>query len=115
MDKLGVYFNNLTNHLVTSTGRYVPVVRRFGHSFLLWNTALQSFISESFTCNPCFLTEVELRRLHRRFGHPSIGKLRNVLELAGHDVDMKALLSTLRSTASNARNSDDHRDDSSST
>ncbi|PMD66769.1 uncharacterized protein K444DRAFT_507398, partial [Hyaloscypha bicolor E] len=45
----------------------------------------------SFTCNPCFLPEVELRRLHRRFGHPSIGKLRNVLERAGHDVDMEAL------------------------
>jgi hypothetical protein len=34
IDKLGVYFNNLTNSLVTSTGS-VPVVRRFSHSFLL--------------------------------------------------------------------------------
>ena len=34
MDKLGVYFNNITNCLVTPTGD-VPVVRRFGHSFLL--------------------------------------------------------------------------------
>ena len=91
MDKLGVYFNNLTNHLITSTGECVPVVRRFGHSFLLWNTALQGFISESFTCNPCFLTEVELRRLHRRFGYLSISKLRNVLERAGHDINMEAL------------------------
>jgi hypothetical protein len=57
MDKLGVYFNNLTNCLVISTRKHVPVVRRFGHSFLLWNTSLQSFISESFNCNPCFLAK----------------------------------------------------------
>ena len=90
MDKLGVYFNNLTNRIVTPTGE-VPVVRRFGHSFLLWDTALRSFITESFTCNPCFLTSVELRRLHRRFGHPSVSRLKNVLERAGHDVDVDTL------------------------
>jgi hypothetical protein len=90
MDKLGVYFNNLTDRIVTPTGE-VPVVRRFGHSFLLWDTALRSYITESFTCNPCFLTSVELRRLHRRFGHPSVGRLKNVLERAGHDVDSDTL------------------------
>jgi len=91
MDKLGVYFNNLTNSLITSTSNSVPVVRRFGHSFLLWDTSLQSFIAESFTCNPCYLTNVELQRLHRRFGHPSVGKLQNVLERASHNVDKRAL------------------------
>jgi hypothetical protein len=90
MDKLGVYFNNLTNCIVTPKGD-VPVVRRFGHSFLLWDTSLRSFITESFNCNPCFLTSVELRRLHRRFGHPSVGRLQNVLERAGHDVDRGTL------------------------
>jgi hypothetical protein len=90
MDKLGVYFNNLTNRIVTPTGE-VPVVRRFGHSFLLWDTALRSFITESFTCNPYFLTSVELRRLHRRFGHPSVSRLKNVLKRAGHDVDVDTL------------------------
>jgi hypothetical protein len=35
IDKLRVYFNNLTNCIVTSTGRHVPIVRRFGYSFLL--------------------------------------------------------------------------------
>ena len=34
IDKLGVYFNNLTDTLITSQGN-VPVVRRFGHCFLL--------------------------------------------------------------------------------
>jgi hypothetical protein len=91
MDELKVYFNNLRNQLITSTGKQIPVIRRFGHSFLLWDTSLKTFISESFTSNPCFLTEPELRRLHRRFGHPSIEKLRNVLERAGHEVDKQAL------------------------
>jgi len=34
MDKLGVYFNNLKNKLVTSSGN-ILVVQRFGHLFLL--------------------------------------------------------------------------------
>ena len=91
MDKLGVYFNNITNSLITQSGNSVPAVRRFGHSFLLWDTSLQTYISESFNCNPCFLTKVELQRLHRRFGHPSVERLRRVLERAGHDVDSQAL------------------------
>jgi hypothetical protein len=34
IDTLGIYFNNLTNILITPRGD-VLVVRRFGHSFLL--------------------------------------------------------------------------------
>jgi hypothetical protein len=34
IDKLRVYFNNLTNSLITSTNSNVLVIRRFGHSFL---------------------------------------------------------------------------------
>jgi hypothetical protein len=90
MDGLGVYFNNLTNTLVTSKGN-VPVVRRFGHSFLLWNRPLQSFISESFNYATSYLTATELQRLHRRFGHPSVARLQKVLERAGHDADRQVL------------------------
>ena len=46
----------------------VLVIRRSGHSFLLWDASLQTVISDSFNYNPWFLTETELRRLHRRFG-----------------------------------------------
>ncbi len=90
MDQLGVYLNNLTNTLVSPSGN-VPVVRRFGHLFLLWNASLESFLFESFNCNPCFLTNVELQRLHRRFGHPSVSRLQRILDRAGHEVDKKAL------------------------
>jgi hypothetical protein len=56
IDTLGVYFNNLTNTLITPQGN-VPVVRHFGHSFLLWDTSLQLFLTESINC---FLTTTEL-------------------------------------------------------
>ena len=74
IDTLGVYFNNLTNVLVTQQGN-VPVVRRFGHSFLLWNSSLQGFIIDSFNYTTCYLTNVELQRIHRRFGHLSVARL----------------------------------------
>ena len=35
IDKLGVYFNNFTNSLVTLTSYNVLIIRRFGHSFFL--------------------------------------------------------------------------------
>jgi hypothetical protein len=37
------------------------------------------------------LTETELRQLYRRFGHPSVQQLTNVLQRAGHDVDTAVL------------------------
>jgi hypothetical protein len=90
MDKLQVYYNNVRDVLVTRNGE-VPIVRRFGHAFLLYNSSLQTYLLESFESNPCYLIEVELQRLHRRFGHPSVERLQRVLDRAGHDVDKKTL------------------------
>jgi hypothetical protein len=39
----------------------------------------------SFDYNLCYLTNTEIRRLHRRFGHPSAEKLHRVLKRSGHD------------------------------
>lgn len=66
MDKLGVYYDNIHNLLVFPPFK-VPVIRRFGHAFLIWGEFSQSFITSSFTSNPCLLTETESRRIHRRF------------------------------------------------
>jgi hypothetical protein len=41
--------------------------------------------------NPCYLTDVELRRLHRRFGHPSVERLQKLLYSAGHETDRLAI------------------------
>ncbi|TAQ84532.1 hypothetical protein B7494_g7146 [Chlorociboria aeruginascens] len=145
IDRLGIYYNNIKNVLVTSFGD-VPTLRRFGHAFLIWDDSFEPLrntfnkndelplrnmfyknkepLSNMFHKNKeplsnifhkhstsqsnifhngpirrydllidefCFLTETELRQLHRRFGHPSIERLRRVLERSGHDVDTQAL------------------------
>ena len=87
MDRLKVHFNNLTNILHTPLGK-LPVVRKFGHPFLTWE---ESPVNQQNPLYDCFLTDVELRRLHRRFGHPSVNRLRRVLERAGHEVDSAIL------------------------
>ncbi|KAL3713545.1 hypothetical protein TMatcc_002248 [Talaromyces marneffei ATCC 18224] len=92
MDRLGIYFDNTKNVLVgPKPGMTTPISRRFGHPFLIWDHSLKSYLTESFDTDTCFLTETELRRLHRRFGHPSVEKLRKLLVRAGHDVDTEAL------------------------
>ena len=83
MDTLGVYYNNLTDCLVTPE-RSIPVIRRFGHPFLFWEESLKPLITESLTENPYLLTTTELNRLHCRFGHPDIDRLHKLLERAGH-------------------------------
>ena len=91
MDRLKVYLNNVSNLLITPSTT-IPVVRRFGHPFLLWKDCLNSFITVLFNSNPCFLTDTELRQLHRRFGHPSSERLYQLLHRAGHeDVQRTAL------------------------
>ena len=74
IDKLQMYYNNIRDVLVTYT-KEIPIVRYFGYIFLLYNSSLQTYFLELFESNPCYLTEVELQRLHRRFGHPSIERL----------------------------------------
>ena len=90
MDRLRIYLINVKNTLVTED-RAIPIICRFGHPFLLWKTALQSYITQSFDTNPCYLTDIELRQLHRRFEHPSAMKLYLLLERSGHEVDKPAL------------------------
>ncbi len=86
MDRLGVYFNNINNSLIMKSTR-ILIIHRFDHPFLLWESSLNSFISQSFDCNPCYLTEMELRQLHRRFGHLSAMKLYLLLERLGHEIN----------------------------
>ena len=90
MDRLKVYLNNVKNVLVMED-QVIPVIRRFDHPFLLWKTSLQSYITESFDTNPCYLTDTELRQLHKCFRHPSAMKLHLLLERSSHEVDKPAL------------------------
>ena len=92
LDRLNVYFNNIRNILVgPKPGMTTLVVRRFGHPFIIWDYSFEMYVMQSLNENPCFLTDAELRRLHRRFGHPSTARLSQLLERAGHDPDNEAL------------------------
>ncbi|EED15826.1 conserved hypothetical protein [Talaromyces stipitatus ATCC 10500] len=82
MDRLRVKFDNFTNEMIQGD-LIVPVIRKRGHPWF--------FLDEKYAPE-AFLTEVEMRRLHRRFGHPAVDRLHKVLKRAGHlDVDYKML------------------------
>ncbi|RAL61913.1 hypothetical protein DID88_002402 [Monilinia fructigena] len=90
MDRLKFKYDNLDDVAITPKGVY-PVYRRFGHAFLLWNVNVQDLINHSINSKECYLTEVELQRIHRRFGHPSARKFHKVLKRSGHDEDFEAI------------------------
>jgi hypothetical protein len=85
-----VYYNNIRDVLVTRT-REILVVRYFGYVFLLYNSFLQAYLLESFESNPCYLTEIELQRLYRRFGYLSIKRLQKVLDRIRYNINEKTL------------------------
>jgi hypothetical protein len=80
-DRLRAYFNNVLNVIVRKDRTTVPVVQKWGHPFFNVNT------SEAVS----FFTEIELRRLHRRFRHPRTERLHTMLQAAGHEVDASIL------------------------
>lgn len=80
MDRLQVHYNNLEDKLYhVPSGHIAKVSRKFDHPFIWWNPIYQ-----------CLFSEVELRRLHKRFGHPHADKLYNLLKRSElPDVDSK--------------------------
>ena len=69
-----------------SSGGETPVIKRFKHPFI---TILK--IAYSFSILNYFTT-TELKRLHRRFKHPSVDKLYKLFKKVSEvDVDIKAL------------------------
>ncbi|EED15482.1 conserved hypothetical protein [Talaromyces stipitatus ATCC 10500] len=92
LDRLNVYYDNTKDLLIgPKENMTTQVIRRFGHPFLIWQETYELCLMESLDENPCFLTETELRRLHRRFGHPSTDRFYRVIERAGHDADREAI------------------------
>jgi hypothetical protein len=94
MNRLKVYFNNVKNILfMIIKNRNLSIIRRFDHDFLLWKISyfLHSYIVQSFNFNFCYLIDVELRQLHRRFDHSFITKLHDLLERSDHEVEKAAL------------------------
>lgn len=72
MDRLGIYLKNLENRLMHSVSQSsAKVIRLRGHPNVRWHPQVQ-----------CLFMHGELRRLHRRFGHPHAEKIVNLLERA---------------------------------
>ena len=55
MDKLGVFFNNVTNELVRDEFVHL-VVCRYGHAFWMWHTPTYLLVAKSLDVNPYYLT-----------------------------------------------------------
>jgi hypothetical protein len=94
MNRLKVYFNNVENILfMIIKNRDLSIIKRFDHDFLLWKNSyfLHSYIVQSFNFNLCYLTDVELRQLHRRFDHSFIMKLHDLLKRFDHEVKKSVL------------------------
>jgi hypothetical protein len=84
MDKMGVKLDNLKNVLIQGI-KSVPIVRKWGHPWMLLHRTEETMAYSH-------LTEVELRQLHRRFGHPSVQRLTKVLQRAGYnDIDPRTI------------------------
>ena len=99
LDKLNVYYNNLSNMLIGKNTTW-PVIRKFGHPFLIWGESLSNYCTTMVdhgddTVIECQLTETELRQLHRRFGHPSTYRMMKLLSRSKHSFD-QAILKQIR-------------------
>lgn len=75
MDRQDIYINDLDDRLVHQDKvQFGLTTRQFGHAFVQGNPHIV-----------CHCTDDELRRLHRRFEHPSLDKLHTLLERANID------------------------------
>ena len=74
MNRLGIYLNNLKNKIVMKDEFTIPIIRL--HEYLFMILGLTSVN---------YLTDIELRQLHRRFGYSSVNRLVRTLERAEYD------------------------------
>ena len=92
MDKCRLFFNNITNQVIqsqTQPAQHHLVIGRYGHTFLLLYASAYTLTIKSLTQNPCYHTNIELQRLHCRFGHPLVHRLHQSLERLRHNVKLQ--------------------------
>lgn len=97
INQLKIYFNNIQNIFVMKyENKTIPIIRHFGHLFLLSKRVLQFYVLQSFEKNSYYLTKTELCQLYRQSGHPSRLRLRLLQEQFGHRHDLdKTVLNSL--------------------
>jgi hypothetical protein len=92
LNKSEAFFKNITNQIVQfNLNRAHLVIRRYEHAFFLWNVFAYSIVIESLSQNSCFLSDVKLRRLHRRFNYSSIRHLHQILKQSHHEMKIQTL------------------------
>ena len=92
MNKLNVFFNNVTNEIIQRQFHCIYfVICCYDHVFLLWHIFVYFTIVEFFIQNFCFFTNIELRRLHRRFEHFVVRRLNEILKRTKHNVEFWTL------------------------
>jgi hypothetical protein len=67
------------------------MIRRYDHTFFLWNISAQSLIAKSFDSNSCYLIEIELRCFHWRFDYFSTRRLQTILDRFDHEINFRAI------------------------
>jgi hypothetical protein len=85
---------NLSSIILVQTDMKIinlSIIQRYEHAFLLWKIFNQFLIVELFDENSCYLLEIKLRRLHRRFDHFSARRLHQILDRFEHDVEYQAI------------------------
>jgi hypothetical protein len=83
INRLKVYFNNITNEIAFANSCLrASIICKRGH-FWFFISKLES---------AAFLTNKELKRLHRRFGHSATGKLCILLKRAGYEDHREAFI-----------------------
>jgi hypothetical protein len=99
INRLEIYFNNVENILfMIIKNKDLSMIRRFDHDFLQWKNSysLHSYIAQSFNFYLCYLIDIELCQLHRRFEHSFIMKLHDLLKRFDHEVKRTALKKLLK-------------------
>jgi hypothetical protein len=85
------HFCTINNLHIVMKNEHHSMIRRYDHAFLLSNIAAQFLIAKSFDQNSCYLIEIELRRLHRRFDHFSTRRLQAILDRSDHEINSRAI------------------------
>ena len=74
MNRLEIYLNNLKDQVVMKNGVTISIIRFYEHLFLIWGFTLVNY-----------LTDIELRQLHRRFDYSFVNRLIRILKRARYD------------------------------
>ncbi|RKF78553.1 hypothetical protein GcM1_210027 [Golovinomyces cichoracearum] len=95
IDRHGIIFNNIRDIITQpSTGLQMLVYRKIGHAWIHLKGVLEANLHTPYEFSELHiyaaksLSESQLRRLHRRFGHPSAPRLVILLQRAGYVDDM---------------------------